>query len=359
MANLRESMYYNARIAKGTKRDNDTASTYKPGIKKFVKYMQEKYGINKIRDVYDSRQEYVQEFADWMRDEKNYAASTIKTYIAAVCQGLNMSMSGIKRDKVGAPTKGRSKEANPQGKKEAEKDRFATSVALSKATGLRRRELRKLTVGDFKQDESNHWCVVVRVGNGKGGKGQYQRILPENYQTVKAVFDAARRAYEASGYEDKVIDGLPLLAPDQTKNKINYHAFRRQNAQQVVSYYTDLAQTEAGRNRLIDELVMRWNACHSEAPLKKDRKGRARRNEKIKWDRDTGRYVPADDKSPAASFLDDIYRPGMYRIRGENLSRALCKGCATEYDRVALRAISVFHLSHWRDDVTIKHYILA
>ena len=31
--------------------------------------------------------------------------------------------------------------------------------------------------------------------------------------------------------------------------------------------------------------------------------------------------------------------------------------CAVAYDRLALMAVSVFHLAHWRADVTVKNYM--
>lgn len=50
---------------------------------------------------------------------------------------------------------------------------------------------------------------------------------------------------------------------------------------------------------------------------------------------------------------------GIYRVRGENKKLALKKGLPTEYNRLALMAVSVFHLSHWRLDVTVSNYLLA
>ena len=50
---------------------------------------------------------------------------------------------------------------------------------------------------------------------------------------------------------------------------------------------------------------------------------------------------------------------GIYRVRGENKKLAIRKGLPTEYNRLALMAVSVFHLSHWRLDVTVSNYLLA
>ena len=50
---------------------------------------------------------------------------------------------------------------------------------------------------------------------------------------------------------------------------------------------------------------------------------------------------------------------GTYWIRGANRRKAQENGLAVGYDRLAVMAVSVFHLSHWRCDVTIDHYLLA
>ena len=64
------------------------------------------------------------------------------------------------------------------------------------------------------------------------------------------------------------------------------------------------------------------------------------------WERQRNRFI---------SDLDD--RP--YLIRGENLEKARALGLPDTYNRLALMAVSVFHLSHWRLDVTITNYLLA
>lgn len=50
---------------------------------------------------------------------------------------------------------------------------------------------------------------------------------------------------------------------------------------------------------------------------------------------------------------------GAYKLRGANSQLARRLGRPTEYDRLAVLATSVFHLSHWRCDVTVSNYLLA
>ena len=50
---------------------------------------------------------------------------------------------------------------------------------------------------------------------------------------------------------------------------------------------------------------------------------------------------------------------GIYYLRSRNRKFALEHNLPVAYNRLALMAVSVFHLSHWRLDVTVCNYILA
>jgi hypothetical protein len=50
---------------------------------------------------------------------------------------------------------------------------------------------------------------------------------------------------------------------------------------------------------------------------------------------------------------------GTYKLKGNNKKLAVENNLPTEYDKLALMAVSVFHLSHWRNDVTVASYMLA
>jgi hypothetical protein len=51
-------------------------------------------------------------------------------------------------------------------------------------------------------------------------------------------------------------------------------------------------------------------------------------------------------------------KDGIYRLRGQNKLDARKAGRPTEYDRLTLLYVSVFCLSHWRNDVTVKYYMI-
>ena len=49
---------------------------------------------------------------------------------------------------------------------------------------------------------------------------------------------------------------------------------------------------------------------------------------------------------------------GRYYLRGANRRVAVERGRPTSYDRLSLACVSLFHLSHFRNEVTVKHYML-
>ncbi|WP_270736857.1 hypothetical protein [Streptococcus anginosus] len=57
------------------------------------------------------------------------------------------------------------------------------------------------------------------------------------------------------------------------------------------------------------------------------------------------------------AFINEL-RDEPYNIRGSNYKKALNSFMPTKYNRLALMAVSVFHLSHWRLSVTVTNYIL-
>ena len=53
-----------------------------------------------------------------------------------------------------------------------------------------------------------------------------------------------------------------------------------------------------------------------------------------------------------------LSRESRIYIRGGNYERAVALGRPTDYDRVAVRIASVYALSHWEDESTIRNHIV-
>ena len=104
---------------------------------------------------------------------------------------------------------------------------------------------------------------------------------------------------------------------------------RAEQAVRAYEHYSSRIEGEPGYERkLASEIIRRWNA-----------------------------YNLGENGKP--KYFDRRNISGIYRVRGENKKLALKKGLPTEYNRLALMAVSVFHLSHWRLDVTVSNYLLA
>ena len=127
-------------------------------------------------------------------------------------------------------------------------------------------------------------------------------------------------------------DEQHLFSKAELSNKIDLHHLRALRAQRMYKYYLEHIQSEKGyREQLISEIKHTWEG---------------------------------DDETR----MENGYRPkrwkdckvnGNYVLRGHNRELALKNGLPVSYDRLALLAVSIYHLAHWRHDVTAANYLLA
>lgn len=293
--------------------DNQTVTAYKKDCKLFAVFCKEQ-GVKRPDQLQGREKELLQAYEKEL-EAAGYSAATIHRRLAAPCKATNISMSEIEKPKrtSGKITRSRNEKANRQGKREIEDERYSRLVTFQRAVGIRRAELARLTATDLTTDESGYLCVYV--AKGKGGKRQLQRILPEDEGTVLEIFQAADP-------EQK------LFSPEEMNNKIDLHGIRREHAQRAYKYYADRLKNEPGyKYELRKELAARYREFHR----------------------------PGDSNK---RFLHDIMNEEPYGLRGENRQKAIEQGKETEYNRLALMAVSVLHLSHWRLDVTVTNYLI-
>ena len=255
---------------------------------------------------FDDCKSHIQDYADFLIKE-GYSASTIHTYLAAVCRVWSVDMSTIQKPErhVSQNTRSRGEKAVDK-RKDAQREASPRLYDFAAKVGLRRREYQKLSGGDLVKDESGHLCIWVK---GKGGKIQYQRILPSDIDFIRSYF------------EEKDDDEY-LFTREEMKNKIDLHHLRACQAKRAYLYYLNGIQDPAFRENLIKELEARWQF-----------------NKKKNWNPEKVE--------------------GTYYLRGLNRKFAREHKLPTVYNRLTLMAVSVFHLSHWRLDVTVCNYILA
>ncbi|HEL2248389.1 TPA: site-specific integrase [Streptococcus suis] len=300
--------------------NNTSRTSYKRSATRFAKWAKE----NNIKKISDITEEVLQKYHDDLKnDPKQYTPATIHTYLAPIAKAAGINLNRIKKQKRTSDkiVRGRQQEANSQGKKQELNSRFSRLVEFQKVVGIRRNELKNLTGSDLIEDEYGNCYVLVK--RGKGGKKQMQYILPKDVELVRRTF---------AGIEVN----KPVFTKEEMNNQINLHALRAQHSRDSYFYYLKIIQQNPKMRRALSNLLIKkWEEGHQKLKNESNKQyERQRRN-----------------------FIYDL-RDELYILRGTNKSKALASGMPIQYNRLALMAVSVLNLSHWRLSVTVTNYIL-
>ena len=270
-------------------------STYETRIDQYVKWARDN-GLKyaTIAQVKESLSDYLSYRAE------RWGASTVHTDAAALCKACRVSMSDYPTIYRGQPSKGRTGARNDRN------DLNSRVVSFAERVGIRKDEYQALKGTDYTERGDDAFVVVRK---GKGGKQQEQYIQPEDRDFVRSYFD---------GMENYVFSKAEMKACQHA----NLHGIRRELAQKNYDRYCRELRTPEARERMKDRL----EAIFKKNPKKKD-----------KFDRD---------------LMD---KP--YITRGKVKQELLDAGRPVVFDRLALMAVSVLHLAHYREDVTVKNYM--
>ena len=290
-----------------------TEKQYRNHAIKFANWCKEQYGCRMLEEC----SAHIQDYADFLVAQGK-SPSTIHTYLAGICRICGVPLADIQKPirVVAENTRSRGTKA-VDGRADSSREASPRLYDFACIAGIRRAEYLHLAPDDLVFDDFGHPCVLVR--KGKGGKRQLQRILPDELPAIKAVFDNPANEEH-------------LFSRDELKNKIDLHHLRALRAQKMYRYYLDRIETETGyRAQLISEIRHVWE---QDDEARKSNGYRAKR-----W--------------------SDMKVTGNYVLRGNNRKLAQKHGLPLQYDRLALLAVSIFRLSHWRHDVTVANYLLA
>lgn len=290
-----------------------TEKQYRNHAIKFANWCKEQYGCRTL----DECSAHIQDYADFLVVQGR-SPSTIHTYLAGICRICGVPLADIQKPirVVAENTRSRGMKAVDE-RKDAGREASPRLYDFAVIVGIRRNEYLHLTPDDLVFDDFGHPCVLVR--KGKDGKRQLQRILPDELPAIKAVFD-------------NPADAGHLFPKAEINNKIDLHHLRALRAQKMYRYYLDKIENEHGyRAQLINEIRHVWE--HDDEARK--------------------------ENGYKAKRWSDMKVTGNYIMRGNNRKLAKKHGLPLQYDRLALLAVSIFHLSHWRHDVTVANYLLA
>lgn len=307
------------RASEGLK-GNTTRKQYKYACKKFASWCKEQ-GIKQIEKV---DKDLIQKYSNHLQEDPfKFSAGTIHTYLTPICKacGVNMRYINKPRRKSNTITKGRQEAENPYGKLQETSPEFKRLITLQKSVGIRRNELENLKREDFIKGEYGIYYVHVR--KGKGGKETFQMILPKDVPIVKNIFE-------------EVPTGHNVFSKDEMNNKINLHALRREHANDVYQFFENIILTVNGFARSLRERLIKMFE---------------------RGNYDLYKANPQKYEAKLKRFIDDM-NDTPYELRGENKKRAIQNGKPVIYNRLALMAVSVLALSHWRLDVTVVNYFV-
>lgn len=287
-----------------------TRKTYTRQAKQYIKFCREHFNVR----TFEACKEHIQAYSNYLQSE-NYTASTIHTYLASVCAVFDVNLSTIKKPirHTADYIRGRNTK-HIDSKNDFNNPCWSYIVKFQRRVGIRRDELKRLQGKDFDTDENGYNCVVVR--KGKGGKKQYQRILPHDIEFIKQYFDAVNE-------NEHVFDRKYF------ENDLNLHSLRAAAAREY--YFAQLQKIKENpkyAEQLEKEIRNRWTKMNL-------------------------------TKNSKPKRFKEVELQGTYTLRGKNRELALQKGLPVHYNKVALLATSIFKLSHWRNDVTIASYMLA
>lgn len=278
---------------------------------KYGTWCKRTYHSKKVEDC----AQYIQDYVTFLA-AKGLSASTIHTYLAGICYAFGINLADIKKPPRITAQNQRSRGQKPSdSRNDTQRDISPRLYDFAAAVGCRRAEYAALRQNDLVMDVNGHLCVLIR--RGKGGKKQYQRILPEDIDLVKTYFDGS--------------DGF-VFTKAEIQNKLDLHALRANQARKAYAYYHGRLQNEPEyRAILLEEIKRTWDADDSERVEKGWQKKRWRQ--------------------------DQV--EGEYKLRGETKRLAEQHGLPIAYDRLAVMAVSIYHLAHWRLDVTVDNYLIA
>ena len=290
-----------------------TEFQYKKHALKYVAWAKSIYRCKTLDDC----KEHIQDYSNYLT-ASGKTPSTTHTYLVGICRVLDVPLEDINKPIriVAKNTRSRGAKAVDE-RKDADREASPRLYDFASIVGIRRNEYLHLRPDDLVVDDFGNPCILVR--KGKGGKQQLQRILPEELPAIQEVFQHPA-------------DEQHLFSKAELSNKIDLHHLRALRAQRMYKYYLEHIQSEKGyREQLISEIKHTWEG---------------------------------DDETR----MENGYRPkrwkdckvnGNYVLRGHNRELALKTGLPVSYDRLALLAVSIYHLAHWRHDVTAANYLLA
>lgn len=228
---------------------------------------------------------------------------------------------------------------NSAGAKQEKAPENQRIIRFTECVGIRPAAMAKLTVNNLVQDKNGDYIIDIR---DKGGKHSIQLIRPEEVDYVRYTL-----THDANGN---------VLPAGETP-------FHRKDLKQIAFSKYRICRAQ----RIQDEFERRfnsWVAMPRKTAAQRIARSKAREvaeREKAMWvEKIMDKYIdahPKASKANIAAYRAELERPSRIVLRGGNKERAQRSNRPLDYDRVATRIVSVYTLSHWHDESTLRNYL--
>lgn len=211
-------------------------------------------------------------------------------------------------------------------------------LRLAEIVGIRKEAFSKLTIENLVLDENRDHIIVQR---DKAGKMSLELVLPHEVGFVK-------RMLSTNALGNPLKAGLRPFTPKELEH-INFSNCRYKRAQELEDHF--------------DRVFNAWKKMLSSNP--DERKARQAAKEAADAERElwkeklVRKYTDAHPgaHTAIAKFRAELDNPSNYVLRDINRKIAEQIGRPISYDRVSLKIASVYALSHWSDESTIRSYL--
>ena len=256
------------------------------------------------------------------------AATSVEQYSKGVAVALGVKWTDLGSPRPSITSKTRSTGINARANAARQSAQNTSAVRFCELVGSRRGVTERLTGKDWFQSSTGQWGVSLM--RDKHGKNNFHVIAPEHVEEVASYF-------AGKGPNDLIFGKID--------SHVDTHGIRAEHARSELARYTELCKSPSYRAELRAHLIARFtdpvygNATYLAKMAKGDKVGAQRVLKSFCWN-------ALDNRTP-------------YSLRGANRVAAITNNRPLDYDRLALTAVSVFCVDHWRNSTTIEYYIVS
>ena len=289
-----------------------TRKQYIRNMKYFVQYCRSEHNCRSL----DECKQYIDVYINFLIN-KGLSACTIHTYAAAISATYQIPLNSISKPRriIGEFTRGRNEIQYPHSSQDLENPAYRRLIEFASKCGIRREEYAKLKKSSWVIDPSTGKHAIF-VARGKHGKEQYQLVRDEDVPWFEKFFA-------------EVPDDRYIFSKAEMNNHLNLHRFRADNAKR---WYAELEQKLKDDPSYADIMI-----------------------EQIK-----ARYIHSrDPRTGKPKHFDPKSVEGFYFLRKSLRQKQISENKPIKFNRLIVKYVSIFCLSHYRESVCIQNYLLA